>query len=125
MGNGNATEEQRRAPPARLPTPHGEREPLPRKGRRRRYRPSNPSWGTGTRQCMWRVSPLAFFQPLMGNGNGQTCAADIPTIELPTPHGERERRLEGGRSGGGGPSNPSWGTGTIEVAGFVWTAFRS
>src|ERR1700746_1284200 len=114
MGNGNPAGNKFSAAGIRLPTPHGEREPVATRSARRRSAPtSNPSWGTGTR----------FPQIFRDLGIG-----------LPTPHGERELPPDVGPAvvppifqplmGNGNwlatgsvqrhhpSSNPSWGTGT-------------
>ena len=136
MGNGNTVSRELEKCFARLPTPHGEREP---------------------QNEALRSQALSTFQPLMGNGNpgyqksiGPSCQSSNPSwgtgtgifaqiVEavrrLPTPHGERElgnflppgatltgfqplmgngnrRRHRHGHRPYYIASNPSWGTGT-------------
>ena len=99
----------------------------------RAYRTSNPSWGTGT--ATLSTAPIVYpvFQPLMGNGNGGTDSQHVQfmafqplmgngnadkrplailKLNLPTPHGERERRSRRAPARCPLASNPSWGTGT-------------
>ena len=134
MGNGNGLPEGHLHPVHYLPTPHGERElsdamvwgtklptfqPLMGNGNHsrgtaqwHRSPTSNPSWGTGTASAHNAMETGIVFQPLMGNGNDGMRRIARERDELPTPHGERERRCPHSAGTRTRSSNPSWGTGT-------------